>query len=217
MQKVKSLLQLYLDTTNCEFIHVDNGGGDYHVEKEKDTLWISLEGSSGAKDWLHNFDFWKKPYKGMEHKWYVHRGFLKIWKGMEDILLSYIMDKTVQRIIVSGFSQGAALAFLCHEWCTFHRPDLMEKHAIESYGFGQPRVTWGHVPKEVKKRFKGFTYIVCKRDIVTHLPPRLFGFHHCGRKVKTGKGFKYGPIKSHLSYAEYLSYVEDYTPYLHTR
>ena len=35
-------------------------------------------------------------------------------------------------------------------------------------------------------------------DLVTHVPPILFGFHHVGELFKIGKHKKYGPITSHF-------------------
>ena len=209
MKKITSLYDLYNITVNHQFTHVNKGGGDYFVEQIDDTLYIAFQGSAGVKDWFHNFWFFKKPYKEMKKTWYVHRGFLCIWKNLEDILLSYIMNESVKHIIVSGFSQGAALTLLCHEWCVFNRPDLDETDDIESYGFGQPRVVWGTVPKQVKKRFKNFTFVTCKKDIVTHLPPTLFGFRHIGTRIKVGKKSKHGWIKSHLNYPEFLLEYEE--------
>ncbi len=209
MKEITNLYAHYIYTVNCPFKHVDIGGGDYYVEQKENTLYICFEGSSGAEDWLNNFNFWAKPYKDMKYKWYVHRGFLKIWKGIEDHIKPYLMKDAIRHVVISGFSQGAALALLCHEWCSFHRPDLADKGEIEGYGYGQPRVVWGHLPDEVKRRFNGFTYIVTWRDIVTHLPPCLWFFHHVGTKLKVGQGFHYGPIKSHLSYKEFLKKYEE--------
>ena len=204
MKEITNLHDHYLYTVTRPFNHVEIGGGDYFVEQKENTLYICFEGSSSAEDWINNFNFFAKPYKDMKYKWRVHRGFLRIWKAIEDRIKPYLMRDSVHHVVISGFSQGAALALLCHEWCAFHRPDLSDKGEIEGYGFGQPRVVWGHLPKEIKRRFNGFTHVVCRRDIVTHLPPCIFFFHHVGTKITVGKGFKYGPIKSHLRYAEYL-------------
>lgn len=62
-------------------------------------------------------------------------------------------------------------------------------------GFGAPRVFWGFVKKEIKDRFKDFIVVRNGNDLVTHVPPRLFGFHHLGKVFKIGS--KIGLIKDH--------------------
>ena len=209
MKQVTNLKELYTKSVYTHFTHAKEGGGDYCVEQKGNTLYIYFEGSDGKEDWLNNFNFFAKPYKGMKHTWRVHRGFLKIWKGMEDDIKPYLMNESVEHVIIAGFSQGAALALLCHEWCSFNRPDLADTENIEGYGFGHPRVVWGRLPKAVKERFKGYTVITCKKDIVTHLPPVIFFFKHVGDRIKVGSKAKYGPIEAHMHYAEYLNAYQE--------
>ncbi len=154
-------------------------------------LRIYFEWSNGATDWKNNFDFPAKPYRDMQDKWYAHRGFLKVWKVIEPHLKEAIMTPDIKFIEISGYSHGAAIALLCHEYCKYHRPDI----DVCGYGFGAPRVIWGFPNKRVKARFKGFIVIRNKRDIVTHLPPAIFGFRHY--KVKTIGDGSYNSIDAH--------------------
>lgn len=154
-------------------------------------LHIYFEWSNGATDWKNNLDFPAKPYRDMEDKWYAHRGFLKVWKVIEPHLKEAIMNPDVRYIHIYGYSHGAAIALLCHEYCKFNRPDIK----VYGYGFGAPRVIWGFPNKRVRERFRGFTVIRNKRDIVTHLPPAIFGFKHY--RVKTIGSGKYNCIDAH--------------------
>ena len=155
-------------------------------------LRIFFECSNGLTDWKNNFDFPAKPYRDMEDKWYAHRGFLRVWKAIEPHLKDVIMNAGITTIEIFGYSHGAAIALLCHEYCKFHRPDVR----VYGYGFGSPRVIWGFPNKRVRERFKGFTMIRNKGDIVTHLPPTIFGFRHCRRVLTIGDG-SYGCIDAH--------------------
>jgi hypothetical protein len=154
-------------------------------------LYIYFQKSNGLVDWKNNFDFPAKPYRDMEDKWYAHRGFLRVWKVIEPHLKEAIMNPEVRHISIYGYSHGAALALLCHEYCKYHRPDIN----VYGYGFGAPRVIWGFPNKRVKERFKGFIVIRNKRDIVTHLPPAVFGFRHY--RVKTIGDGSYNSIDAH--------------------
>ena len=86
-------------------------------------------------DWKNNFDFPAKPYKDMEVNWSCHRGFLRVWKSIEPYLEEVINDMTISQIYIVGYSHGAAIASLCHEYVWYHRPDLRD-NGLEGFGFG---------------------------------------------------------------------------------
>lgn len=178
---------------------------NYQFVTEDKTLYIFLEPSSGWIDWKHNFQFKKRPYKDMKIPYRVHRGFLKCWKEIEDIIIAKITETDDQdnylfdTIITVGYSHGAALAMLCHECCWFHRQDIVD--CIYGIGFDGPRVYGGFsVNPELKQRWDNFILVRNNTDIVTHVPPRCFGFTHIGHLLHVGQHEKYGPIKSHYSF-----------------
>lgn len=189
------LCDLFNRVINVPYIQLQENAASYYTEREGDTLCIYFECSNGATDWKNNFDFPAKPYREMKDLWFVHRGFLRVFKTVEPYIAPLVADKSVKQIIVAGYSHGAALALLCHEYCVFHRPDIAP--FIDGYGFGCPRVVWGFYNKKLKARFERFTVIRNCRDIVTHVPPACFGFRHVGKMKHVGKGKKYGLIKSH--------------------
>lgn len=171
----------------ADFIHVEHDG-DYAIQREGDTLYLFLEWSHGGADWRNNFDFPAKPYKDMGVKWYCHRGFLRVWKSIEPYVKSDIMDETVKKIVVIGYSHGAAVAMLAHEYIWYNRPDLRDD--LEGYGFGCPKCYWGfRVNKSLKERWATFYPIRNENDIVTHVPPVLFGFVHTHKITKIHGGF----------------------------
>ena len=169
--------------------------GSYYFERRGNTLYLFFQESVEKKDWRNNFDFPAKPYRDMEIKWYVHRGFLRVWKEIKERVKEQIADETVKKIVVAGYSHGAAIAVLCYEFCVFHRPSA----AVVGYGFGCPRVLFGFPPKEIRDRFCNFYVIRNSSDIVTHLPPKCFGYRHVGNILHIGLNSRYGLIKSHLA------------------
>jgi predicted lipase len=177
------------------YTHVENDG-DYHIKREGNILKIFFEWSDGKADWLNNFKFFPipwKPYKNMSRLWYCHRGFLKVWKSIEPYLKADINDTKIREIEIVGYSHGAAIALLCYEYCKYNRADA----DVRGVGFGCPRVFWCMVPKEIKERFNNFVVVRNGADIVTHVPPVIFGFRHVSKVIKIGKDDDL--IKDHYS------------------
>lgn len=170
---------------------------DYALRRDKDTLYIFFEKSAGKNDWYRNLDFPAKPYKRMGRTlWLAHRGFLKTWKELEGHIAPAIQDLSVKKVIITGYSHGAAMAVFCHEYVWFHRPDLREH--LEGYGYGCPRVFWGIPGGNCTKRWERFTVIRNLNDIVTHVPPAFLGYSHVGTVLEIGKRGTYSGIEAHF-------------------
>lgn len=206
---LRDLFQKVLDAPHTQ---LEEEAASYFVEREGDTLRLLFEESNGRTDWRNNFRFLaipKKPYKDMDVTWFAHRGFDRVWKVIEPKLVSLIMDPTVTRIDIAGYSHGAGVALLCFEYCRFHRPEI----EVTGVGFGAPRVLWGSVPKAVKERVKGFVVVRKGLDIVTHLPPVFLGYRHAGTLCHVKRvGDAPRPINDHRpeEYQEILSSIETY-------
>lgn len=130
-------------------------------------------------DWLANFDFPAAPYKDMPKKWYVHRGFKRLWKSVEDEILPIILE--AKRLEVYGFSQGAPLACLAHEAFTFKR-GFHPRTTV----FGSPRFLWIKGAADVLSRFDGVRNLQVRGDLVTHVPPEWMGYLHVGEVLRMG-------------------------------
>ena len=172
--------------------------GSYSIRREGSKLFVYFEKSNGATDWRNNLDFPAKPYREMADKWYCHRGFLKVWKAIEPDIKDKLLDPQILEIEIVGYSHGGAIAQLCYEWVKFNRPEII----VSGYGFGAPRVLWGFPSKAVRERFKGFLVVRNGRDIVTHMPPAIFGFRHMGTVKKIGY-LSAGAVRDHTP-SEYL-------------
>ena len=198
-----NLLNLFKRCLNANYTTVENQG-DYAVKQIGTKLYLYFEWSDSATDWKNNFNFPAKPYKDMGTTWLCHRGFLKVWKSIEPHIKDAIMKPTVKSVTIVGYSHGGAIAALCHEYVWFHRPDLRRK--LEGYGFGAPRVFWGCMSQELKERWKNFHLIRNLNDIVTYMPPKLFGFKHVNDVIEIGengrfakKNYKLDCVNAHLA------------------
>lgn len=196
-EQVRELINLFENCYKNEYQTIGNDV-DYLCVRINNILYIFFKGSDSEEDWRANFAFGRKPYKDMEVSYKVHGGFLERWKEVEDTVAAQIKDDTIEKIVIAGYSHGAALAAFCHEFCWYHRKDL--RAHIWGVGFESPRVYGGlKVKKELEERWAQFFVIRNGKDIVTHLPPRCFGFCHVGKVIKIGQGRNHGYIKAHTA------------------
>lgn len=171
-------------------------GADVAIERAGDRLTIYLEHSDGGDDWRNNLDFPTVPYRAADGiRWRAHRGFVRVWKVIEEHVATILADPTLQSIVTVGYSHGGALAVLCHEYIWYNRPDL--RSHIKGYGFGAPRVVWGLYEQEFYDRWARFTVIRNIDDIVTHLPPRVLGYTHVGHMLEIGEKGRYTRVDAH--------------------
>lgn len=189
------LYELFLKCIGIRYSQV-GVSANYAIRRENELLYIFFEGSDGVNDWKRNLNFPAKAYKRMGRTvWFAHRGFLKVWKEIEPLLAKDIADRAFKRIVIAGYSHGAALAMLCYEYVWYHRPDLRD--STEGYGFGCPRVFWGIKTPNLKRRWKNFSVVRNIDDIVTHLPPVFLGYSHVGKMLEIGERGKYSPMEAH--------------------
>lgn len=206
-----TLKQLFVRVLDAPHTQLEKESASFFVEREGDTLRILFEESNGRNDWINNFRFLalpKKPYKHMERVWFAHRGFNRVWKVIEPELAELVVDPSVRRIEIGGYSHGAAVAVLCYEYCRYHRNDI----PVVGFGFGAPRVVWGVIPKEVRERLNGFVVIRNDHDIVTHLPPAWLGYRHVGRVCHIKRnGCRIKPVRDHYP-GEYTTVLTQIDP-----
>ncbi|MBE6618808.1 MAG: lipase family protein [Ruminococcaceae bacterium] len=189
--------ELFYRCLSADYIKVGESA-DYAVEKRAGNLFLFFQDSDGAVDWKNNLDFPSMPYEKMDKSvWRAHRGFLRVWKEIEPYVSGYIMNENIKRITVAGYSHGAAVALLCHEYVWYNRPDLRKK--LFGYGFGCPRVFWGRSCADLCERWENFTVIRNINDIVTHLPPAVIGYRHVGKMLEVGEKGKYSNIEAHFA------------------
>ena len=186
---------LYFDKClNGKYLHTDKGAS-FFVERNGDSAEIYFEASNGIPDWKHNFHFASRSYNLTGEDYRCHSGFLTVFLSALPFLEKTVRDGSIKEITVVGYSHGAALALLCHDYIAHKREDLAD--SLFGYGFGTPRVFKGGLSPEARRRFDGFTYISTRGDIVRHLPFRLFGYRHVKKQQRIGKRGKYSMIDAH--------------------
>ena len=168
---------------------------NYAFEIVDNVLYIYFEDSSGVNDWLRNLNFPARPYVISKKLMFGHGGFLKVFNEIKPKLTEIIISKDIKEIVVVGYSHGAGVAVFCYEYIWETRKDL--RNHLKGYGFGAPRVIFGLPIKKLQKKWNNFTVVRNIDDIVTHLPPFIFGFYHVGKLLKIGQKGKYTKIDAH--------------------
>jgi len=170
-------MKLYNLFYKCAYtIEYETIGEDvnYAFEERNDTLYIFFQGSNSITDWIFNFLFTKKIYKQFR----VHRGFYRAYSQVRDVLLDKIYNGNYESIVVVGYSHGASLCQLAVEDIKYHFPNMK----LLGYAFESPRCL--KVPRKLRYYWKDLTMIRNGCDLITHLPPKIFGFNDLGKCLK---------------------------------
>ncbi len=200
------MIKLFNSAITANWITEPKTDTQYVVEVIGNTLTIKFQGSVSTLDWIYNFIFIPffliKPYHHMPKLYFVHRGFLEKYKAVRLEIQKAILDNMDKKIIILGYSQGAALAILAHE-------DIVFTFGVqpETTVFGCPRVFSLFGYRMLSDRLRGITRVENSNDIVTRVPFTWMGYRHYGKKIHIGvrrNWFKYS-VKDHLTYKENLS------------
>ena len=172
----------------------------YHIEDYSGSgdIVIAFLGSNSDVDWKNNFRFWKTPYKNMETKFYVHAGFLKCWKLIEDTIGAELSKYNISSITITGHSYGGALAILCKEYIWYHYPELRDNTRLIT--FGAPRVIGLHNWTKIKDRWNNSTLLMNGSDFITRIPFRCMFYRHVAKIIHLGdeiRLWKYFDFKYH--------------------
>lgn len=194
------LTKLFLKCLHAEYTHMD--GVSYAFLREGASLTVLFEDSNGKLDWQRNLDFAVNESDGA----LVHRGFLEAFSLVEDLIAEAIKSPSLRRLTVAGYSHGGALAVLCHAYAYSVRPDL--RAHLQTVTYGAPRV-YKSSPSDSEARFSRLLRVENIGDIVTDLPPELFGFSHVGTRLAIGRQGAYGPFRAHMA-ESYLKELEAY-------
>lgn len=169
---------LYFLFHQCAYVITYDTIGDsvdfkFVEDAPTNSLYIYFQGSNSIIDWIENFLFTKKVYKEFR----VHRGFYNAYMQFRDFMLDHVYGHSYKKIVVVGYSHGAALCQLALEDLVYHFPNL----DISGCAFESPRCL--KVGKKYQDRWKTLVTIRNGTDIVTHCPPKFLGYSDLGSMI----------------------------------
>lgn len=168
---------------------------NWEAHLEDNVIQINFEQTNGKLDWMCNLLFLSKyydtfMYNGKKITLRVHDG----WKAMYKAMKHQVRDKVKEllkiapeaEIEVIGWSLGSGMAMLCAQDIFYN---FNKKVHLFTYGSTNPFKT--NIFN--RRRIRNYLRDCCKEvynfsdrnDIVTYLPPRLFGFIKI-RRVSVG-------------------------------
>ena len=180
------LARIFQETKSWETVGTDT---QYRILEDQDEILIVFCQSNSREDWRINLSFPKKPYKKMKIPFLVHGGFLEEWKRINDHFIDLVQgilegSGTIKPITVVGWSYGGAMATLCHEDLWYNFPLI--RGSLRLVTFGSPRVIGFYNYSRIRQRWDMATLYTNGTDIVTMIPPVIFGFRHVKDQMHIG-------------------------------
>lgn len=151
-----------------------------------DVIFLVFQGSAGGEDTLLDMTILPKRQSGV----LVHRGFVKALNYLWEPIKDFLLENSDSTFYYCGHSLGGSMAQLAAV--------RIEPTAI--FTFGAPRVGFSGF-KELQK-IPHWRFVNCT-DIVTVMPPFIFGYQHAGNLVFIDKHQR---INFKSTYLERLSY-----------
>jgi hypothetical protein len=151
-------------------------------------------------DLAHDFNAWPEEWKQQRGK--VHSGFAEALAQVEFNVLAALKSVSC-RVLFTGHSLGAATAILL---ASLRSPDSL-------YTYGSPRVGDGAFVATLKG-LDNHRYVDCC-DIVTCVPPKIFGYEHLGDPyyINLAREVKFNPRQADIDEDRILAekeYIEKY-------
>jgi triacylglycerol lipase len=149
---------------------------------DKHKIIISFTGTEGKiADWVTDLKVFKETWTEANPLGQVHNGFYQalssVWKKLLTELNSLRTNN--QSIWITGHSLGGALATLAAATLHLQSPTF---NIGGVYTFGCPRVANHKFSKNYNQKLKDITFrCVNNNDVVTRVPPQIFGYSHVGK------------------------------------
>lgn len=159
------------------------------TQKIDNKTFISFRGSDNIENWIDNIKFFLfYPYPTYPNIG-IEKGFYQQYQLSKNKILDkikFIQDKTNNnKIIVTGHSLGGALSTVLVTDILINNIDSLKIDKLIT--FGSPRVGDYQLFKFLNYSFlnKNITSfrVTHYHDIVPHLPPSIFNYHHIGQEI----------------------------------
>jgi hypothetical protein len=146
------------------------------------SIYVVMRGSSSTINWLDDFEVKLVPYDTFpECNCKVHYGFYNSALGVVDKMVTSVKSLQLQypgySVVVTGHSYGASCGQLL-------AMELVKRGInVKLYDYGQPRVGDANYAAFVNTKIAEYYRTTHNKDIVPHVPPTEFGYHHSCREI----------------------------------
>lgn len=169
---------------------------------------VAFRGTKDFKNWIQNLKTSQvvPTVGGSCSGCKVHKGFQQSYTTIRSKIRNRVAQLANKynsnTVVVTGHSLGGALGNLAAWDLAVTQQSLsgdlsaFAKAKVLLYTYGQPRVGNEKFSKTLRGLIAHTWRVVHKRDIVPHLPPKMFKFHHLSREVWFAKS---GPKCDHTT------------------
>jgi len=155
-----------------------------YVGNSQNSIVIGYRGSESISNWIHDLDFFMTPYPGVPSV-SVHEGFLSAYLQVQQTVQNTVRalrnKYPSMPILITGHSLGAALSVLCA--FDLVTSGIVPSSMISVVNIGEPRVGDLAFATAFNNAIGSATRIVNQRDLVPHVPPQFFLFHHHATEI----------------------------------
>ncbi|WP_218563860.1 lipase family protein [Marinospirillum perlucidum] len=143
---------------------------------------LAFRGTEGKlADWATDARIFKRQWTQAQPLGAVHRGFYSalssLWEALEEEVAHLRTNN--QSLWITGHSLGGALASLAAATFELQHP---QQGVNGVYTFGQPRIADQEFSQNYNKLLKERSFrCVNNNDVVTRVPPQIFGYSHVGK------------------------------------
>lgn len=196
---------------------------EVHYEEDRRVIQINFEETNGKLDWLTNLLFIQRYYDSFEYggkkiTLKVHNGWAAMYKAVKHMIRDRVKVLLLKdpgaTFEIIGWSLGSGQAQLCAQdiYYNFHR-----KVNLYTYGSVNPWKTNIFNRRKIRNYLRDCCYECYNfgdvNDVVSYLPPRLFGFIKIKRR-SVGRPFLFwrlfNPGKYHTHYDDESLYTKFY-------
>lgn len=157
--------------TDIKFISDETTDAQLYIWIKKNTCYITIRGTKGFRDILHDLSISSKQYKD---NIYIHNGFFRQFCAIKDDIDMFILNNIIdiENFVVAGHSLGGALAQII-------APYVSENYfkKVTCHTFGSPRVGNDKFVEWFDLNIKDNYRVSNKSDIVSSIPIK-YNFNH---------------------------------------
>lgn len=195
---------------------------EMHYDEKRKVIQVNFQATKDNMDWITNLLFVQKyydsfMYNGKKITLRVHNGWAAMYKALKHLIRNRLAvllhNYPYAEIEVVGWSLGSALAQLCAQDIFYN---FGRKVYLYTYGSVNPFKT-NIFNRRITKRYLRECCNVCYNfvnvnDIVTYLPPRLFGFIKIHKRT-IGRPFLFWRLFRPMTYHTIYDREELYKKY----